>query len=153
MGGPAFLGISAPWLWIIGGLVLCAAELVAPGTFLIFVGLAAIAVGLVNFAIDLPVFWDLLIGSGLALLFALAGRRFYGGVEERPGQARLNARGQELVGQVFTTEGEMRDGIGHVRVGDSVWRVTGPHVKSGTRVRVTGFASDGVTLLVERAGG
>ena len=39
-------GIDPAWLWLIGGVVLLIAEVIAPGFFLIFVGAAAIATGL-----------------------------------------------------------------------------------------------------------
>ena len=34
------------WLWLIGGVILLIAEVIAPGFFLIFIGAAAIAAGL-----------------------------------------------------------------------------------------------------------
>ena len=36
-------GIEPGWLWVIGGVVLLIAELIAPGFFLVFIGAAAIA--------------------------------------------------------------------------------------------------------------
>jgi membrane protein implicated in regulation of membrane protease activity len=42
-------------------------------------------------------------------------------------------------------------GYGRARVGDSVWKVSGPELPAGTRVRVTG--ADGTVLTVEAAGG
>ena len=42
-----------PWAWLIGGIVLLALELAIPGSFLIWLGLAAVVVGLVSFAVDL----------------------------------------------------------------------------------------------------
>jgi inner membrane protein len=43
-----------PWAWVIGGVLLIAAELVAPGSFLVWLGLAALLVGLVDYAFDPP---------------------------------------------------------------------------------------------------
>src|SRR3954463_2628568 len=40
------------WNWLILGLVLMALELLAPGVFLFWLGLAALLVGLLSFAID-----------------------------------------------------------------------------------------------------
>ena len=39
-------GIDPGWLWLIGGVVLLIAEVIAPGFFLVFIGAAAIATGL-----------------------------------------------------------------------------------------------------------
>ena len=38
--------LDPAWLWLIGGVVLLIAELIAPGFFLIFIGAAGIATGL-----------------------------------------------------------------------------------------------------------
>ncbi len=41
------------------------------------------------------------------------------------------------------------NGVGKVEVDDSTWRVKGPDLPAGTRVRVTGV--DGVIFVIERA--
>ena len=38
-------GVEPGWLWLIGGVVLLIAEIIAPGFFLVFIGAAAIATG------------------------------------------------------------------------------------------------------------
>ena len=38
--------IEPGWLWLIGGVLLLIAEVIAPGFFLVFIGAAAIAAGL-----------------------------------------------------------------------------------------------------------
>ena len=40
------LHLDPGWLWMIGGVILLIAEIIAPGFFLIFIGAAAIAAGL-----------------------------------------------------------------------------------------------------------
>lgn len=144
-----FLSASGTaWAWIVLGILLCALELAAPGAFLLWLGFAAIALGLVNFVADLPLVWDLLLGSGLAAGFAMAGRRFYGGSDDPGGGSTLNRRAHALVGQSFVLDGPIEAGYGRIRVADSTWRVTGPDMVSGARVRVTGVAPDHVTLMV-----
>ena len=44
----------------------------------------------------------------------------------------------------------MIDGVGSLHVDDSQWRISGPDLPAGSRVRVV--AADGVTLRVEPAG-
>ena len=61
----------------------------------------------------------------------------------------LNRRGEQLIGQVVTLEEATVNGRGRARVGDSLWRVTGPDLAAGTRVRITGI--DHGTLVVEAA--
>ena len=47
------MDIPAGWFWAIAGLVLLIAEAIAPGFFLIFLGVAAIATGLFTLLFDL----------------------------------------------------------------------------------------------------
>ena len=62
-------GIDPGWLWLIGGVVLLIAEVIAPGFFLVFIGAAAIATGLFT------VLFDLGVAPQLALVRALCRAR------------------------------------------------------------------------------
>ena len=62
----------------------------------------------------------------------------------------LNQRAQQLVGREFLLDEPLHLGTGRVRVDDSLWRITGPDLDAGTRVRVTSVR-DGV-LVVEPVG-
>ncbi|MBM6594914.1 NfeD family protein [Microvirga pudoricolor] len=138
------------WSWIILGVVLIGLELVAPGAFLIWLGIAAVATGLLGMVLDLS--WQVaaLAFAGLSVVSVLAGRAV-----NRPSRhddttaSLLNRRGQALVGRVFVLEAPIRDGEGRIRVDDSSWRVTGADQALGTRVRVVRV--DGATLVVEAA--
>ena len=57
------------WLWMIGGVLLLIAEIIAPGFFLVFIGAAAIATGLFTLLFDLGV------AAQLDPVRALRGRR------------------------------------------------------------------------------
>ena len=50
------------WLWLIGGVLLLIAELIAPGFSLIFIGAAGIATGVLSLALGLPVALQLVPG-------------------------------------------------------------------------------------------
>ena len=62
----------------------------------------------------------------------------------------LNKRADALVGRVFTLEKPIVDGIGTVRIDDTIWRVRGPDGPAGSRVKIT--QADGANLAVEPAG-
>ncbi len=62
-------------------------------------------------------------------------------------QPFLNRRADALVGRIFTLEKPIVDGAGTVRIGDTVWRVNGPDVPAGSRVKV--MRADAPTLVVE----
>lgn len=149
MGAPGTLQTMWPWLWIIAGVALCAAEIGAPGAFMIWLGFAAIATGLLNLITPVSMVWSLIAFSVFAMLFVLIGRRIYG-ADERSGQ-RLNDRAASLIGQSFALDQAIENGFGRIRVGDSLWRVNGVDAPAGVRVRVTAVAEDGMTLIVERA--
>jgi inner membrane protein len=61
----------------------------------------------------------------------------------------LNRRAEAYVGRVFTLERPIVDGVGAVRIDDTVWRVRGPDCPAGSRVRIA--RADGPNLLVEAA--
>ena len=138
-------GLGA-WAWIILGVVLIGLELAAPGIFMLWLGLAAIATGLVDGAIGLSWQASTLLFAVLSLGFVLLGRAV-----SRPAvhSSTLNRRGEALVGRVFTLEAPLAGGEGRIRVDDSSWRVTGPNLPPGASVRVVRV--EGATLVVEAA--
>jgi len=137
------------WVWLVGGLALCMAETLAPGAFLIWIGIAGLAIGAVDFVWPLPLAAQALGFAVLAAALAILGKRFYGSLAASSEQRGGN-RAHELVGREFYLDGEMARGFGRIRVGDSVWRVAGPDLPSGEKVRVVRVVG-GVTLEVERA--
>lgn len=140
------------WHWFALAAIFAGLEILSPGIFLIFPGLAAAVVGLVILAFP-GLDWrlQLLLFAALAVLLIFVGRRIYGRMSEAEDHAGLNQRGARLVGQVYPLAGEMTGGRGKLRVGDSDWlaRLTDSgDAPAGARMRVTGV--EGATLLVER---
>lgn len=139
-----------PWAWIVLGLALMGLELVAPGVFLIWLGLAAVLTGILDWVFDLS--WQA-AGLNFALLSVctvLLGRAITRRPdEEESGPAALNRRGHALIGRVFTLEAPIVDGAGRIRVDDSSWRIIGPALPAGASVRVARV--EGATLVVEPA--
>jgi membrane protein implicated in regulation of membrane protease activity len=138
------------WLWLTGGVILCALEALAPGMFLLWIGLAAIAVGQIQIFAALNFEWSLLLFAGFAVVSVLAGRKFYGSRDVASDRPYLNRRAEALVGQVFVLDQPIVNGLGRVRVRDSIWQATGPDLPAGAPVKVTGVA-DTTTLKVEGA--
>ncbi len=136
------------WMWLIGGVLMCAAELLAPGVFLLWIGFAAITVGLVQFLFPLPLEWSLILFGALAVVYAIVGRFVYGGLETKSGDV-LHRRTDALIGRELTLVDAIVDGEGRAKVQDSVWRVTGPAAPAGARVRVVGVEPGGAVLRVE----
>jgi len=137
------------WNWFILGVVLFLLEIVAPGSFMLWLGLAAVLVGIISVAIDWP--WQAqLIGFAVFSVASIpAWRRLARQVEKAPDRPYLNRRAEGLVGRVFTLDKPIVSGVGTIRIDDTVWRVTGPDTPAGSRVKVA--SADGASLLVEPA--
>jgi len=137
------------WNWFILAVILLALELVAPGAFMLWLGLSAILVGVISVAVDWPWQGQIVAFAVFAVLCIPLWRRFARGTAPSGDQPLLNRRAEVLVGRVFTLEKPIVGGIGTVRVGDTLWRVAGPDCPAGARVKVA--RADGVDLQVELA--
>lgn len=138
------------WGWLVAGGVLMILELAVPGTFLMWFGLAAAATGLISLAFDLSWQVQTIIFAALSVVAVMGGRdlmRRFGTVEDA-GQF-LNRRADAMIGRTFTLNEPIVDGVGRVRIDDSVWRVLGPDAPVGTRVTVSKVT--GSELIVDRA--
>ena len=138
-----------PWTWIIVGLLLLGLELLMPGNIAVWFGIAAILTGILALLTSFgwQVEWLFFCLSAVALV--LAGRRLFAR-EKSPGERPfLNERGRRLVGTSYVLTDPIVNGRGTIRVDDTNWRVRGPDLPSGTRVRVA--AADGPALTVEAA--
>ena len=138
-----------PWSWLVVGLVLMGLEVAAPGVFMFWLGLAALLVGLLSFAVDMSWEIQLIVFAVLSLAAVPVWRRLARAKSSSPEHDFLNRRADALVGRVFTLEKPIQDGVGTVRVDDTVWRVAGPDAPAGSRVRVV--RADGASLTVAGA--
>jgi membrane protein implicated in regulation of membrane protease activity len=143
-----WLGNDPHWLWLIGGVLLLAAEVIAPGFFLIFIGAAAIATGLLTWALDLALPLQLAAFAILALLAVrVVGRRAYAKGRAISTDPQLNDRAARLIGRSVTVVEAVTSDAGRVRVDDGEWSARGASAGVGERVRITGI--DGNCLKVE----
>lgn len=142
-----FLGFPPVAGWLGFGLALMAIEmLAAPGSYLLWVGLAALAMAGLSALLVLGPGVELFLFGGLALASALVGVKVYGG-RERNGTSRdLDDPAAGLVGRELQLASAIENGTGHARFGDSTWRVVGPDLPAGTIVVVR--AIDGASLVV-----
>lgn len=145
-----FLGLHASWWWLVAGVLLCAAEAMAPGMFLLWIGLAAIATGLILSVVGLALPWALLLFGIFAIVSLLLGRKFYGSRDSGGDQPFLNRRADALVGRSFILSDAIRQGEGRIRVNDAPWTVRGPDMPAGTKITVVGV-EDATVLRVEQA--
>jgi membrane protein implicated in regulation of membrane protease activity len=138
------------WNWLVFGLLLMGLELMLPGVFLFWVGLAALLVGLLSFVIAPSWQLQLLMFAVFAAAAVPVWRRVArSNSSVSDSNPFLNKRAQAMVGRVFTLEKPIIDGAGTVRIDDTVWRVAGPDTPAGSRVRIV--RADGASLTVAPA--
>ncbi|MHA6686381.1 NfeD family protein [Mesorhizobium sp. A556] len=142
-----------PWTWMVLGIVLLGAEIVAPGIFLLWIGIAALIVGAISLLLWDAGFWawqvQVLVFLALSLLSAYVGKKLMGGRNQPTDQPLLNRRGEQMIGRTATLAEPIREGRGRVQLGDTFWRVSGPDLPAGTRVRVVCAAETDLELTVE----
>ncbi|MGI8610822.1 MAG: NfeD family protein [Sphingomicrobium sp.] len=135
------------WLWMIGGVLLLIAEIIAPGFFLVFIGAAALATGAFALLFGLGTASQLALFALYSLIAVMVGRRFYANAAVDSSDPMLNDRSARLVGKVVTVVEPVDAQGGRVRVGDSDWSARGGPAAAGDKVRITGV--DGNCLNVE----
>ena len=134
--------------WGVAALLLIAAETMAPGAFLLWLGFAAAAVFVIVFAMpDLSVLAQVALFVVLSVVSVQVYRVRFRGRERASDQPTLNRRAQQLVGRVVPLDQAIVNGRGRVQIADAYWDVAGPEAPAGTQVRITG--ADGMTLVVE----
>ena len=138
------------WHWWILAAALVIIEVITPGFFLLWIGIAAGITGCI--ALLAPsLSWEVqvLIFGPLAILSVVAARYYILKNPIETADATLNRRGSQYVGRVFDLQDAIVNGVGKVKVADGVWRAEGPDLPAGAKVKVTGVA--GTVLKVEKA--
>ncbi|MEZ3499793.1 NfeD family protein [Pantoea sp. KPR_PJ] len=135
------------WFWLTLGGLLLAAEMLGTSGYLLWSGIAAVLVGIVEWLS--PFSWTAQ-GSLFALLTLVCVYLWYRWIRyrERSQQPNsLNQRGTQLTGTLLTLDAPLVNGVGHVKLGDSSWRVQADQdLPAGTQVIVTGI--EGITLHI-----
>ena len=139
------------WGWILAGLLFLAIEILAPGFLFLWLGIGALAVGGIGLLGFVGAGW-----SSVAVLFvafaeisivsALAGRSIYAPRKSPSDAPLLNQRGAQFVGREVVLSEPISGGRGRVKIGDTVWRVTGPDRDAGSTMVVV--SADGAALVL-----
>lgn len=136
------------WHWLAVGVALAALEILVPGNVVIWIGIAAIAVGAIMLvAPQIDPTLQLGLFAGFAVLSL--GLGFYLRRRKPEHEAQVNIGSHRLHGQTVVLVSPIVAGQGEAKVGDTVWPVTGPDLPAGTKVVITG--GDGVVLTVTPA--
>ena len=138
------------WHWLVAAVVLVVLEILSPGVFFMWLGVAAAVVGGVLWLIPELSWQTQFVLFAVFSVVSIGVARMV--LARRPiatDQPALNRRGEQYIGRTLVLSEPIENGIGKVRVDDTQWRVEGPDAPAGRRVRVTGV--DGAVLKVEPA--
>ena len=144
--------LSTHYLWWILALLLIAGEVLLPGYFMLWIGLAAAAMGILLWLVPgMGLLLQAVLFAALALAACVLYARTLRPRIERstPGSERLNRRAAQMIGQRYVLTEAIVNGRGKARVGDGEWLVAGPELPLGATVEVV--AVDGTTLQVRAA--
>lgn len=137
------------WSWWILAIALLVLEVFAPGTFFLWMGIAAAVVGaLLLLAPGMGWEYQIVIFAAISVASIFIWRSYFRKHPTVTDQPALNRRGQQYLGRTFTLDAPIVNGQGKIRVDDTTWKVQGEDCESGTKVKVTGV--DGVVLKVQR---
>jgi inner membrane protein len=128
--------------WVVAALILTIAEVLAPGTFLIFFAGGALVTAAAQLLV-LPVTAQLAIFSVATIVLLLAGNSLY---RRLLAKKRENTLGLGPIGEPGIVEQRIVNGRGKVRVRDTSWLATGPDLAKGTAIVVV--QRDGTLLQV-----
>lgn len=139
---------NAHWLWWSVGVLLLAGEMLVPGVYLLWIGLAAAVTGVIAWIMPgLEFEGHGLIFAALGTASIYIGHRFFYSRRGPEPETPVNTGGQRHVGKIYNVIEPIENGRGHVSVGDSRWLAEGPDSAVGEKVRV--ISVEGTILKVE----
>ena len=134
------------WTWWIMAVVLIILEVPAPGTFFLWMGASA---GIVGVALLLfpELTWELQLTlfAALSIVTILLSRRYL--QKNKGDHSKLSQRGKRYIGTTVTVVETITNGIGKVRIEDTLWRARGADTVIGQRVKIV--AIEGATFEIE----
>jgi len=138
-------------VWACVALVLMGLETIAPGIFMLWLGLAAGGTFVLVWLVPgLAVLWQVAAFAILSFISVAIYWNFIRRADsEATDQPLLNRRGEQLVDRVLPLESAIVNGRGRVKIGDAFWTVQGPDLPVNTLVRV--IALDSMVLKVTPA--
>src|SRR5690606_15719994 len=122
---------------------------IAPGYFLLWIGIAAGAMGLLTLVLPgMSALVQAIVFSTLSIAACLAYWKFIRPLaEQRNDQPLLNQRGQRMVGRRVIVVEAIVNGRGKVGIGDGQWLAEGPDLPVGSEVEIV--ALQGTTFTVK----
>jgi inner membrane protein len=136
------------WYWLIAAVVMIVIEMLLPAAYFLWMGISAFVVGLLVYVVPtMPLLIQVVIFGVLSVVTLLLYKRHQKLNPIENDEPNLNRRGEQYVGRTFTLEEPIVNGVGKVKVDDSIWKVKGSDMPAGMKVRV--LSVDGTVFNVE----
>ncbi|STX28126.1 Inner membrane protein ybbJ [Legionella beliardensis] len=134
------------WHWLALALILIIAETLGAAGFLVALGMAAAATGIITWVFSIGWQWQLIYFSLLCIVFAIA---WWLVLKKRTAKdpSFMNKPFHSMLDQTVTLVEPIKDGRGVVRINDAPWFVKGPELPAGTKVKIV--AIEGTIMIVE----
>ncbi len=138
------------WHWWILGVALIVLEVFAPGAFFLWMGISAGVVGVIMaIAPDLGWEYQIMLFAIFSVVSIALWKRYQAKNPTESDHPTLNRRGEQYIGRTFTLEEPIVNGMGKIKVDDSIWKISGNDCTAGTKIKVIGI--DGTIFKVEAA--
>ncbi|AIK95773.1 NfeD family protein [Candidatus Odyssella acanthamoebae] len=145
-----FLMVDLNFLhWSFLGLVLLGIEIFLPGSFLIWIGCAALLTAALTYLFDFMFMGQIISFTFLSMVCVGFGARLYRCMKFSKEKTILNRKADQMIGFRFKLSDPITDGVGHITIGDSRWRVIGEDLPAGIEVNIIDIK--GNSLVVEKA--
>ena len=134
--------------WLILGVLLLILEVVTGTTYILWISVAALIVGVITFI--LPLGWEMqfLLFAILSAILLVVGHTRLRPKLDNAAPSDLNDRARSMVGMRVRAVADFDTGQGRVQVGDTQWRasITNGNAKAGDELKV--LSVKGTTLTV-----
>ena len=138
------------WHWLILGFCLLIAEIIIPGIFLLWWGIAAIiTAGITALFSGMSLVASGIIYALLSFILSIAWWK-YQHAKDKTDQKHsvLNQRDHAMLGSKGTVQEIAPNGIGRGFFGDTTWRIQGEHLQPGDLIEVVYVQL--ITLFVQK---
>lgn len=136
------------WYWLIAAVIMIILEMILPAAYFLWMGVSAFVVGLLLYAVPgMPLLIQIIIFGVLSVVTLILYKRHQKLNPTVNDEPNLNRRGEQYIGRLFTLEEAIVNGVGKVKVDDSIWKVMGSDSPAGMKVRV--ISVDGTVFNVE----
>lgn len=145
---PSMLEEIVFWNWWVFALVLIIVEVLVAGTFFLWMSISAGIVGLVLYLIP-GLDWQIQLSlfATFSVISIIISRLWLAKHARAEPPSTLNRRGSQYIGRQFTLSEPIVNGIGRLNVDDTIWRISGPDMETGSQITVEGM--DGTILKVK----